>query len=103
MARKREEKETREGENLTDLIKKIAFGGIGAVSLTQDAVSKLVVSITQQVDKNKEEIIGALANQFGTVLREVDIMWLMKKLLTGLTIKINAEITLGYKKEDKRQ
>ena len=102
MARKKEEKETREGENLADLIKKIAFGGIGAVSLTQDAVSKLVTSITQQIDKNKEEIIGALANQFGTVLREVDIMWLMKKLLTGLTIKINAEITLGYKKEDKK-
>ena len=97
MAKKKSEKQ--DNENITDLIKKIAFGSIGAVSVTQEAVSKFVTSLTQQIDKNKEEIISAIAEQFGNVLREVDITKLMKKLVSGLTIKINAEVTLTYKHE----
>jgi len=96
---KKKQPEKESGENLTDLLKKLAFGGIGAVSVTQEAVTRLVNSITQQIDKNKEEIISALANQFGAVLREVDITKLMKKLINGLTIKVSAEVTLTYRKE----
>ncbi len=101
MGSKKKEKQEKENENLADLLKKLAFGSIGAVSVTQEAVYKLVNSIVQQIDKNKDEIINAIAAQFGAALKEVDVTKLMRKLINGLTIKVKAEVTLTYKKGDK--
>jgi hypothetical protein len=103
--RKKEEKskDQQDRENFTEIIKKIALGGVGAVSITQEAVSNLINSISQQIDKNKEEIINALADQFGSALRQVDITKLLKMLVSGLTVKINAEITLTYKHEKEKE
>ena len=113
MKKKKEKKDEIEKDNISEKAKKLAIASLGAVFLTQENILKIlkelklpkevVNSLIQQIDKNKEDFIQAIANQFGSVLRDVDLTKLMKKLISGLTLKVDAEITLTYKFDEKEK
>ena len=100
-----------EKDPLSEKAKKVIINSLEAVLFTQENILRIlkelklpkevINTLLQQFEKNKEEFIQALANQFGAVLREVDITKLMKKLISGLTVKVNAEVTLTYKFDEK--
>lgn len=94
---------------IPDIMKKLFFMGVGGVFLTEEAIRKnltefklpkeVINFIIQQSIKSREEITRIIANEISNVISKINIDKEIKKALSGLTIKVNAEISFSERKE----
>jgi len=69
---------------------------LGEVNLPREAVSYLI----KQSDKSKKEFFTIFQRELNRFLSRVDVTRLSKEVLDGISVEVNAKVTLRTKPED---
>lgn len=102
-----------EGGGFTELLKKAAYLGIGALFATQETATRIakdlklpreaVALILEQVDRNRSELSNAIRSAVREVLKDADLVKLAKRTLDGMNVEVNAQIKLSFDENPKRE
>ncbi len=95
---------------LPDLVKRALFLGAGMLFMTEEGVRKVLGEINlpreavsyviKQSDKSKKEFFAIFQRELNRFLSRVDVARLSKEVLDGISVEINAKVTLRTKVED---
>ncbi len=91
---------------LADVLKKMAYLGVGTMFATQETASRMVKDMTlpreavnaivNAIERNRDEIARAVSKGTEDFLRNLDIVHLAKKTFDGMNIRVSGEIQFNY-------
>lgn len=96
--------ETRRGrlENLSDIVRRTFYAGLGAVFTTEEGIRKLASELKlpkdvanyliQSAASSKDELFRVVGGELRSFLEQVNISGELQKLLTSLSFEIKTEI-----------
>lgn len=98
-------------DSIQDIIKAALSSGVKSVLMTEENVRNIVSEllpkevtsyVKSQVDNLKKEAYSTFVNEFRGFLEHIDLAGEVKKVLSGLTVKINAEISFEKREAGRR-
>jgi hypothetical protein len=81
-------------------LRKILTTGVGAALMTEGGIR---TAIARQASKGKEELTKAVASELKRFLEHVDLHEEIQKALTGMSLEIQATVTLAAKGKTRDQ
>lgn len=95
---------------LPEMVKRALFLGAGMLFMTEEGVRKVLGEINlpreavsyviKQSDKSKKEFFTIFQRELNRFLSRVDVTRLSKEVLDGISVEVNAKVTLRTKPED---
>jgi len=93
-----------------EMVKRALFLGAGMLFMTEEGVRKVLGEVNlpreavsyllKQSDKSKKEFFGIFQRELNRFLSRVDVTRLSKEVLDGISVEINAKVTLRTKPQD---
>jgi isopentenyl diphosphate isomerase/L-lactate dehydrogenase-like FMN-dependent dehydrogenase len=93
-----------------EMVKRALFLGAGMLFMTEEGVRKIVGEINlpreavsyliKQSDKSKKEFFSIFQRELNRFLSRVDVTRLSKEVLDGISVEVNAKVTLRTKPEN---
>jgi hypothetical protein len=97
------------GGGIPDIFRKMVSLGFSGLFTTEAAIRgalgdtvprEWVDFVSEQSERAREDFAQRLAEEFGRVLAEVDVVEVAEQLLAGRTIEVKAEFKLGPREGD---
>ncbi len=95
---------------LPEMVKRALFLGAGMLFMTEEGVRKILGEINlpreavsyliKQSDRSKKEFFGIFQRELNRFLSRVDVTRLTKEVLDGISVEINAKVTLRTNPQD---
>ena len=95
---------------LPELVKRAVFLGAGMLFMTEEGVRKVLGEINlpreavnyiiKQSEKSKNEFFTIFQRELNRFLSRIDITRLSKEVLDGISVEVNAKVTLRTKAEE---
>lgn len=95
---------------LPEMVKRALFLGAGMLFMTEEGVRKVLAEINlpreavsyliKQSDRSKKEFFGIFQRELNRFLSRVDVTRLSKEVLDGISVEINAKVTLRTNPQD---
>jgi len=95
---------------LPEMVKRALFLGAGMLFMTEEGVRKVLGEINlpreavsyviKQSDKSKKEFFTIFQRELNRFLSRVDVTRLSKEVLDGISVEVQAKVTLRTKVED---
>ena len=95
---------------LPEIVKRAVFLGAGMLFMTEEGVRKVLGEINlpreavnyiiKQSDKSKKEFFTIFQRELNRFLSRIDITRLSKEVLDGISVEVNAKVTLRTKTDD---
>ncbi len=95
---------------LPEMVKRALFLGAGMLFMTEEGVRKVLGEVNlpreavsyliKQSDKSKKEFFTIFQRELNRFLSRVDVTRLSKEVLDGISVEVNAKVTLRTKPED---
>jgi hypothetical protein len=95
---------------LPEMVKRALFLGAGMLFMTEEGVRKILGEVNlpreavsyliKQSDKSKKEFFSIFQRELNRFLSRVDVTRLSKEVLDGISVEVNAKVTLRTKAED---
>jgi hypothetical protein len=106
-----EEKEKKEGGQLSDLLKKVLTTGVTAAFMTEEGVrtvlkdlplpKDMVGSLVENAKNTKTEFVSSVKNELKSYLDKIDLTKEIDKIVEKYDFEIKATVSLKKKKKGK--